>query len=203
MYQHDDERGSNACLRGWLSDVFLPALLDREHRQESLDALTRRLGPRAGLDDPLFGRAEGLAAVEKRVGDLAQWFSERKATYERHHFTMGIERDVTESTVVLTLEQKTIEVPVAVVAEKRRSREVEVRLYLPLRALGEGRVVRAVRARDVRDPRDSRDSPATGDANRPAVVPHDESLPLPTFMNSFSGCPRPRRCGRHSGAVRK
>jgi len=136
MFQKGEDRGPPTSLRGWLSDVYVPALLDKGHMKESHDALAHRLGNRAGVDDPLFGRAAGLAEIQAQIARLAGWLLERGAIYERQHFTTGVDRDVTEGVIALTLEQKTVELPVAVVAEKRRSREVELRLYfstMPIR----------------------------------------------------------------------
>lgn len=129
MFQKADDRPPPVSLRGWLSDVYLPALLDRPHLKETHEALARRLGMRAGVEDPLYGRAAGLQEIEAQIAKLSGWLLERGAIYERQHFTTGVDRDVTEGVVAITLEQKTVELPVAVVAEKRRSREVELRIY--------------------------------------------------------------------------
>jgi hypothetical protein len=126
----DDEtegRGTPSSLRGWLSDVYVPALLDPD--EKSLAALAQRLGNKATVDDPIFGRASGLPALERYVADMSKWLKEHKAQYEKVAFTTGIDRDVTEGTLLLTFESKTVDLPVAVVAERRRSREVELRLY--------------------------------------------------------------------------
>jgi hypothetical protein len=129
MFQQRDNDGPTTALRGWLSDVFFPAITDRAHLKETQKALARRLGNRATLDEPLFGRSEGTLAIEAHIAKLSSWLLERGAIYERQHFTTGVDRDVTEGLVALSLEQKTFELPLAVIAEKRKSREVELRIY--------------------------------------------------------------------------
>jgi hypothetical protein len=102
----------------------------------SLDPLAQRLGARATLDDPILGRAVGLAAIEGHLSKSAAWLRDLAATYERGQFTTGVDRDVTEGLLTVKRGGKTLEAPVAVVAERRRSREVEVRIYYPTHVLG-------------------------------------------------------------------
>lgn len=161
MFQKADDRGPPVSLRGWLSDVYVPALLDKANLKESHEQLARRLGPRAGVDDPLFGRAAGLAEIETQIGKLSEWLLERGAIYERQHFTTGVDRDVTEGVIALSLEQKTVELPVAVVAEKRRSREVELRLYFSTMSIRGSFVA------------------------RPQLVPPVPDLPIPPAVANF------------------
>ena len=125
--QEGPDRGPPTSLRGWLSDIYVPVLLDSD--EQSLAALIGRLGGRATVDDPIFGRASGLPALEHYVTEMSKWFKTHKATYERRHFTTGVDRDVTEGVLGLAFESKTVELPIAVVAERRRSREIELRLY--------------------------------------------------------------------------
>lgn len=134
------DRGPPTSLRGWLSDVYLPCLLD--DNQESLEALVRRLGGRATVDDPIFGRASGLPALERYVAEMSSWMKAHAATFARVHFTTGVDRDVTEGALSLKFDEKTVELPVAIVAEKRRSREIELRLYYstqPIKGTAAGR----------------------------------------------------------------
>ena len=127
MFEEEPDRGPPTSLRGWLSDVYLPALLDED--QKSLTALALRLGSRATVDDPIFGRASGVPALDRYVEEVSAWLKTHKAKYTRLYFTTGIDRDVTEGTLALTFDDKTVDLPVAVVAERRRSREVELRVY--------------------------------------------------------------------------
>jgi hypothetical protein len=134
MFDERPDRGPPTCLRGWLSDVYLPALLDKT----ALEPLARRLGGRATVDDPLFGREAGLPGLERYVNEASAWLLERDATWEKTHFTTGVDRDVTEGLLALNLPTGPFVLPVAVVAERRRSREVEVRLYYSTYRLKEG-----------------------------------------------------------------
>jgi hypothetical protein len=127
VFDEGPDRGPPTSLRGWLSDVYMPCLLDAD--EQSLDALVRRLGGRATIDDPIFGRASGLPTLERYIAEMSKWLKGHGASYERVHFTTGTDRDVTEGMLTLRLDSKTVELPIAVVAERRRSREIELRLY--------------------------------------------------------------------------
>jgi hypothetical protein len=118
-------------LRGLLSEVYLPALLSSE-----TDALARRLGERATLDDPVLGRASGPTELVEALRRGAAWLATHQAAFVRHGLTVGSDRDVTEGELSVTANGKAASIPVAVVAEKRKEREVEVRLYYSTRALG-------------------------------------------------------------------
>jgi hypothetical protein len=129
MLANDPERGPSSALKGWLSDIYFPALLDVAEEAKAIEALSQRLGGRATIDDPLNGRAAGLPALTEQLTKTAKWLAERGATYERIACTTGVDRDVTEGTLSLRGESSAIRLPVAVVAERRRAREVELRVY--------------------------------------------------------------------------
>jgi limonene-1,2-epoxide hydrolase len=131
MLRDDDPRGAPTALRGWLSDVYFPSLLDASAHH----ALATRLGARAHVDEPLFGHAEGTAALEQLFAKIGVWLGEHGATYTREHFTTGIDRDVTEGALELSLTSRSITLPVAVVAERRPSREVGMRVYYAASAI--------------------------------------------------------------------
>lgn len=118
------ERGAPSSFRGWLSDVYLTALASAQP-----DQLVRRLGDRATVDDPIFGRTSGMPALARYLEEVAAWLSTREGQFEKIAFTMGSDRDVTEGVLSLTFEGRRVSIPVAVVAERRREREVELRLY--------------------------------------------------------------------------
>lgn len=127
MLEEDFDRGPPTSLRGWLSDIYVPVLLDSD--DGALASLVVRLGSRATVDDPIFGRGSGIAAITKITSEQSLWLKRHAATYERLHFTSGIERDVTEGVLSLRNGEHHIRLPIAVVAERRPSREVEIRLY--------------------------------------------------------------------------
>ena len=131
MFGNEPDRGPPTSLRGWLSDVYFPALLD-----DALGPLSIRLGPRASVDDPLFGRTAGLPALDGMLEQVKEWLTKHAASYTRGLFTTGIDRDVTEGTLSLTVDGAAIDLPVAVVAERRRSREVALRIYYTTAPLG-------------------------------------------------------------------
>jgi hypothetical protein len=139
MTSGDDEERGSSNLRGWLSDVYFHALA-----QGQADKLAIRLGAKATVTDPAFGRAEGLEAITALLEKQAAWLGARKAEFRHARFTSGADRDVTEGVVRYdasgaAAKAKRLEFPVAIVAERRRAREVDVRLYFPAATLGEGR----------------------------------------------------------------
>lgn len=119
-----EARGTAGTLKGRLADVYVPALVDG-----ALQALSRRLGNRATIDDPLFGRASTLTSIEPLLEKVAAHFAERRTTYRHVASATGVDRDVSEGVLVMETSSGTSEIPVAVVAERRRLREIELRLY--------------------------------------------------------------------------
>jgi hypothetical protein len=125
-------RGEPLNLRGRLSEVYFPALLSGE-----TESLARRLGERATLDDPLFGHTSGTLALERALKERAAWLATRGATFANRGLVVGSDREVTEGLLSLTTDGRQVVLPVAVVAEKRREREVDVRLYYSTRAFSQ------------------------------------------------------------------
>ena len=119
-----DERSPPSALRGRLADVFVPALVSG-----AVDALSRRLGNRATIDDPLYGRASSLASIEPLLARVATYFADANATYEHVCSTTGIDRDACEGRLAMTIAGVARSVPIAIVAERRRLREIELRMY--------------------------------------------------------------------------
>lgn len=119
-----EDRGTASTLKGRLADVYVPALVDG-----ALQALSRRLGNRATIDDPLFGRASTLSSIDSLLEKVAGHFREMRATYRHIASATGVDRDVSEGVLVMHAGSEPSEVPIAVVAERRRLREIELRLY--------------------------------------------------------------------------
>jgi hypothetical protein len=122
--QDGPDRDAPSGLRGWLSDIYFPALVSSQ-----ADQLVRRLGERATVDDPIFGRTTGMPALARYLEEIAAWLGKHKGDFEKVAFVTGTDRDVTEGTLSLTFEGRAVKVPVAIVAERRPGREVELRLY--------------------------------------------------------------------------
>ncbi len=118
---HPPVSAPESALRGWLSEVFLPALVSNEDAK-----LLKRLGEKAIVVDPIHGRSPGGAVTADAVTKLGQWLRARGATWTEARVTNGKDRDVTEGD--LTFADGTV-VPCAVVSERKRAREVEVKVY--------------------------------------------------------------------------
>jgi len=124
-------RGMASSLRGWLSEVYFPALASSQ-----VAPLALRLGDRATIEDPIFGRCSGRPELDERLEQMARWLSERDAAYESRAFVTGSDRDVAEGALTLTIGDRRVTLPVAVVTERRREREVELRAYYAAAKLG-------------------------------------------------------------------
>lgn len=113
-----------STLKGRLADVYVPALVDG-----ALEALSRRLGNRATIDDPYHGRASSAASLETLIKKASDAFVARGCLYRHVYSTTGVDRDAAEGVLSCAVDGETHEVPIVVVAERRRLREVELRLY--------------------------------------------------------------------------
>jgi hypothetical protein len=120
----DETRPPPSTLKGRLADVYVPALVDG-----ALEALARRLGNRATIDDPVHGRASSLASCEALVARASQAFRARGALYRHVYSTTGINLDAAEGVLSMTKGGETRELPIAVIAERKRLREIELRIY--------------------------------------------------------------------------
>ena len=121
-----EDRGPNSssALRGRLADVYVRALVEG-----SLEALSRRLGNRATIDDPVFGRASTLSSIDPLLEKVSNRFREGNATYRHVASATGVDRDVSEGIIHLRGAGGESDLPIAVVAERRRLREIELRVY--------------------------------------------------------------------------
>ncbi len=116
----------------------MPALVSAQ-----ADQLVRRLGERATVDDPIFGRTTGMPALARYLDEVASWLSKHNGAFDQVAFVTGSDRDVTEGTLSLTFEGRRVQVPLAVVAERRPEREVEMRLYYSTKPIKGTRAVRS------------------------------------------------------------
>jgi hypothetical protein len=120
-----------SSLRGRLCEVFFSALLG-----EMLEPLMRRLGDKAELDDPVFGRAAGLDALRTRLAEWMKFLSDHDARYDRTVTVVGADRDVTEGTLEVRVDGSHKMVPLALLMERRREREVALRVFCATSLLG-------------------------------------------------------------------
>ncbi|MEA2747895.1 MAG: hypothetical protein QOI41_2038 [Myxococcales bacterium] len=120
----DDGRSPPSALKGRLADVYVPALVSG-----TVEALSRRLGNRATIDDPLYGRASSLSSIDPLLARVAAYFAEGGATYEHVCSTTGVDRDAAEGRLAMKINGEARELPIAIVAERRRLREIELRVY--------------------------------------------------------------------------
>jgi hypothetical protein len=138
MQPDGPDRDSPSGLRGWLSELYLPALLSAQTEQ-----LVRRLGERATVDDPIFGRTTGMPALSRYLDEVAAWLNKHSGAFEKVAFVTGSDRDVTEGTLSLTFDGRRVKVPVAIVAERRPEREIEMRLYYSTKPIKGTRAARS------------------------------------------------------------
>jgi hypothetical protein len=150
----DDGRSPPSALKGRLADVYVPALISG-----ALEALSRRLGNRATIDDPLYGRASSLGAIDPLLTRVAAFFAEGSATYEHVCSTTGVDRDAAEGRIAMKINGESRELPIAIVAERRRLREIELRVYYAPEI--------ALRAPPHRKPRAALISTSSSDARLP------------------------------------
>jgi hypothetical protein len=136
--QSAPDRGSPSGLRGWLSDLYFSSLASGQVEQ-----LMGRLGDRATVDDPIFGRTSGMPALGRYIEEVSAWLQKHEGSFDKVAFVTGSDRDVTEGTLALTFEGRRVHVPVAVVAERRPEREVELRLYYSTKPIKGTRAVRS------------------------------------------------------------
>ena len=108
------------ALKGRLADVYMPALVSG-----AVAALSHRLGEHATIDDPVFGRASSSSSIDLLLGQISTRFRDEGASYEHIASATGVDRDVSEG--VITMNGAVL--PVVVVAERRRLREIELRVY--------------------------------------------------------------------------
>lgn len=123
MFDEDAERPSSK-LRGRLSEVYFPALLG-----ESQEELTIRLGERATTYEPVLGAAAGVNDIKKKMTELAKWLADHSASYAHERTFIGVDRDVSEGILSLRVDGRHVDLPIAVVVERRRAREVDLRVY--------------------------------------------------------------------------
>lgn len=125
--RHAEEDLPPSSLRGRLCEVFFSALTT-----EMIDALMRRLGDKAELDDPIFGAASGLDPLRARLAEWSSFISDRDGQYDRTVTLVGGDRDVTEGKI----EMRDRALPIALLMERRKEREVALRVYCGTSALG-------------------------------------------------------------------
>ena len=127
----DDQELPPSSLRGRLCEVFFSAVLG-----EMIEPLMRRLGDKAELDDPIFGKAAGLDPLRERLIEWTRFLTEREAVYDRTITVVGADRDVTEGTLEVRMDGHHRSMPIALLMERRREREVALRVFCATSVLG-------------------------------------------------------------------
>ena len=134
--RESSEHGDPSSLHGWLSEAYFGALLSGANEQ-----LGRRLGPRASVDDPLFGPATG-DDIPRYLASVATWLLAAKASFDETAFTLGADRDVTAGRLAMDRGGERVAIPVGVVAVRRPAREIVIRTYFDAGRVGGTRAVR-------------------------------------------------------------
>ncbi|MBL8608523.1 MAG: nuclear transport factor 2 family protein [Myxococcales bacterium] len=115
-----DDRTTPSPLKGPLCAVFMPALVG-----DGLADLQKRLGAKATLSDPERGPSSGHA-VSDHAAALAAAFA--GATFDAGATVVGTDRDVALGTLRWS-DGGRRPVRTAVVAVRKKSREIDVRVY--------------------------------------------------------------------------
>jgi len=88
-----------------------------------------------------------MAAIRKSLQRFAEWLSDTNATLNRGRVTVGVDRDVAEAVLSLRHGERAIDLPIAVLAERGRAREIDVRIHHATRAIGRWQAPRPARRR--------------------------------------------------------
>ena len=147
MVEDDDAEPQPSSLRGRLSDVFFPAVLGGAE-----DALAKRFGERATTYNPILGAAAGLSQIAAQLKEFGVWMNDRKTTYTPAHVFIGTDRDVTEGVLALRADGEHVDLPVAIVLERRKAREVALRVYHATQPLRRWQAPRLARGTGEREP---------------------------------------------------
>jgi SnoaL-like domain len=131
----------------WIPELFSASVrvrLERKWELERLDAvpyydglmsgehaaLTRSFAGEPVLHDPRRGRVIGVQAFEAYVRELGSWLSEHNASFDPVDHVFMEPRGFEEVVLHLDAEGGRVEVPVAIVADRRSDgRLVELRIY--------------------------------------------------------------------------
>ena len=131
----------------WIPELFSASVrvrLERKWELERLDAvpyydglmsgehaaLTRSFAGEPVLHDPRRGRVIGVQAFEAYVRELGSWLSEHNASFDPVDHVFMEPRGFEEVVLRLDSEGGRVEVPVAIVADRRSDgRLVELRIY--------------------------------------------------------------------------
>ncbi len=171
--RHAEDELPPSSLRGRLCEVFFSAVLG-----EQIDALMHRLGDKAELDDPFFGAAAGLSPLKDRLVEWTRFLAEHDAVYDRTITVVGADRDVTEGALELRLDGHHRSLPIALLVERRKEREVALRVFVATSPFGKtAKGPEAIQAGQVPE----RTVPSFASDLLAALAKHDASAVLACF----------------------
>jgi hypothetical protein len=131
------------------------------------------------IDQPLWGSVRGTAEVQVMVSRAGGWLADRRTTVEHVATTLGDRRAVAEQALRLVIAGRSIELPVAVVADAGEGGAVSIRTYHSTWPLAGSHAVRSpVLARDP-----SLDAPDVVGAYQRALAAGD----LDGILGAFEG----------------
>jgi hypothetical protein len=132
----------------WFPDLFSAPVLERIHSQAAdarmaapvpyfagvtsgeTDALVRSFAGEPELHHPIRGRVKGRRAFERFVADTNAWLTERNAVAGDVERIITPRRGIEEMVLTLDGDQSSIELPVAVVADRDEDALIiELRIY--------------------------------------------------------------------------
>ena len=163
----------------WLPELFTAPALQRildERRRDALlavpyfdgllsgdpDPLVESFAGEPEVHDPVFGRIKGVAAFRAFVIETSDWLQQHHATVDDVEHVILERRGFEEVVLRLETDHGTVDLPVAVVAERQPDGRIdEVRVYFTGR-------------------------PLTGrDVSRPPLLQPDPDLPLPDAVAAY------------------
>lgn len=144
----------------WIPDLFSAAALARVRSQArharlaavpyfaglmagETDALIKSFTGEPELHHPIRGRVKGARAFERFVSETNAWLADRNASVENVDLIVTERRTVEEVVLRLACEPRSVELPVAIVADREADgRLLELRIYFSTWPLTGGHAIR-------------------------------------------------------------
>jgi hypothetical protein len=124
-------------------------------------AIEDLLGEGASIQQPLWGAARGAAEIQVMVSRAGGWLTDRRASVGHAATTEGAERVVAEQVLKLVIDGRSVDLPIAVVADGGAGAPMAIRTYHSSWPLSNTHVV------------------------RPALIAGDPSIVVPDVVGAY------------------